>query len=197
MGITRVNLGRIQEGMANLDEVMAAATTGEVGWMTVSEVFCLMLSACDLSGDLERTEQWCRAAAEYASQHNFPFLAATCRAVYGSLLTAVGRWGEADRARGAIQAFESGTPRCRPAGHQAGRPAASARDAWRKPTPCSLVTRTMAGRRSCLWRACTWHGEAELARAVLRAALTASPTTTLDHAPLLRLLVDVLLDKGK
>jgi hypothetical protein len=43
--------------MANLDEVMTAAIAGEIGWMTVSEVFCLMLSACDMAGDLERTEQ--------------------------------------------------------------------------------------------------------------------------------------------
>jgi len=72
-------------------------------------VFCVTLSACELAGDLERTEQWCRAAVDYAQHHHCPFLSAYCRTTYGSLLTATGRWQEAERAfLEAIHSFESG-----------------------------------------------------------------------------------------
>ena len=67
-GTARVTLGQVAAGMANLDEAMAAATSGEIDYTSVSEIFCVMLSTCDLAGDLVRTEQWCRAAAEFAAR---------------------------------------------------------------------------------------------------------------------------------
>ena len=95
--------------MANLDEAMAAAMSGEIDYISVSEIFCVMLSTCDLAGDLVRTEHWCQTAAEFAAQHHCPFLAATCRTIYGSLLTATGRWHDAEtELLEAIRSFEAG-----------------------------------------------------------------------------------------
>jgi len=48
--MARVSSGQVASGMANLDEAMAAAYSGELDTMTISEVFCLMLSACELTG---------------------------------------------------------------------------------------------------------------------------------------------------
>src|SRR4051812_7578763 len=109
-GMAAVTLGRIPEGMSRLDEAMAAATGGEVdNYIAVSEVFCVMLSACELSGDLARTEHWCRAAADFAQRHNCPFLSAYCRTTYGGLLVATGRWGAAEAELSeAIRSFEAG-----------------------------------------------------------------------------------------
>jgi ATP/maltotriose-dependent transcriptional regulator MalT len=109
-GMARVSLGRIEEGMACLDEAMAAATGGEVGnLMIVSEIFCVMLSACESAGDLVRSEHWRQVAAEFAARHNSTFLGAYCRAAHGGLLTAAGRWQDAENElTEAIRAFETG-----------------------------------------------------------------------------------------
>ena len=54
--------------MGCLDEAMAAAMSGEVAnYTTISEIFCVTLSGCELAGDLVRTEHWCRAAADSAT----------------------------------------------------------------------------------------------------------------------------------
>ncbi|MCL4507615.1 MAG: hypothetical protein M1140_16580, partial [Chloroflexi bacterium] len=109
-GMARVALGDVPAGMEALDSAMAAVTSGELAdYMVISEVFCVTLSACELAGDLVRTEQWCRAAADYAIRHSCPFLSAYCRTTYGSLLTATGRWQEAESAlKEAIRLFEGG-----------------------------------------------------------------------------------------
>lgn len=109
-GLARVSSGQVEDGMLHLDEAMVAVTGDEVGdYMVVSEVFCVMLSACELSGDLVRTEHWCDAAAEFARRHNCQFLAAYCRTTYGGLLLATGRWRAADTELSqAIYLFEHG-----------------------------------------------------------------------------------------
>jgi len=76
-GLARVALGRVNEGLGNLDEAMTAATGGELDdFNTISETFCFMLSACELSGDLVRSEHWCRTAFDFAERHKCMFLAA-------------------------------------------------------------------------------------------------------------------------
>lgn len=70
-----------------------------------------MLTACDRAADLARAEEWCRIAEDFARRHcphPNPF-AATCRTIYGGVLTATGRWPEADEVlAGALRTFESG-----------------------------------------------------------------------------------------
>ena len=109
-GLAKVALRRVVAGMQCVDEAMAAATSGEVASsMAVSEIFCVTLSACELAGDLVRTEHWCAAAAEFAKQQNSQFLSAYCRTTYGGLLTASGRWSDAESAlTEAIRTFDSG-----------------------------------------------------------------------------------------
>ncbi|MBW7886339.1 MAG: hypothetical protein H3C34_27675, partial [Caldilineaceae bacterium] len=99
LGMARVSLGNVDEGMSSLDEAMAVALSGEVdNLMAISEIFCVMLSACELASDLVRCEQWCQAAADFARRYDCSFLSAYCRTTYGSLMTATGRWQEADSA---------------------------------------------------------------------------------------------------
>ncbi|MFN8533191.1 MAG: LuxR C-terminal-related transcriptional regulator [Dehalococcoidia bacterium] len=109
-GLARVFLGRVDEGMRSLDEAMTAATSGELqSYATVSEIFCVMLSACAAAGDLVRTDQWTRTAEAFAQRHACPFLAAVCQTVYGGLLTVTGRWDAAEaQLVAAIASFERG-----------------------------------------------------------------------------------------
>src|SRR2546421_3731187 len=80
---------------------MAAALGGEGTTLdTVVYACCDMLNACELACDIERAGQWCRVADEFAQTYGCPFLYAECRINYGGLLTARGRWEDAERELG-------------------------------------------------------------------------------------------------
>jgi DNA-binding CsgD family transcriptional regulator len=96
-GLAHVYAAEVDEGMALLDEAMAAATGGEVkSFWAFSDVYCNTLLACDRAGDFERAEQWCRVVMEMcqrkATKPLFPF----CHVTYGAILVATGRWPEAE-----------------------------------------------------------------------------------------------------
>ena len=98
LGLIRVGQGETAAGFALIDEAMAAALGGECSTLdTVVYTSCDMLNACELANDLERAAQWCRAADDFVSEYGCPFLYAECRIFYGSVLTAKGRWAEAER----------------------------------------------------------------------------------------------------
>jgi DNA-binding CsgD family transcriptional regulator/tetratricopeptide (TPR) repeat protein len=86
---------RVEEGLVLSDEALAAACAGELTELaTVDEIFCGLLWACELVNDVPRADQWMRAAADRMQRSNV--VAAFCRAHYGGILTAAGRWQEAE-----------------------------------------------------------------------------------------------------
>jgi len=53
-----VSLGRVDAGMTQLDEAMTMVTAGDVSsFMFISEIFCVLLSACALAGDRRLSER--------------------------------------------------------------------------------------------------------------------------------------------
>jgi ATP/maltotriose-dependent transcriptional regulator MalT len=97
LGLALVVGGRTEEGIAMLDEAMAGTLGGEYTRLeTVVYTSCDMLAACNLLGDLERASQWCRVADDFMRDYSSPFLFARCRAHYGSVLLARGRWTRAE-----------------------------------------------------------------------------------------------------
>jgi hypothetical protein len=87
--------GRVDQGLALLDESMAALCAGELTEIaTVDNLFCGLFWACELVNDVPRADQWMRAASEVMASRNA--VAAFCRAHYGGILTAAGRWHEAE-----------------------------------------------------------------------------------------------------
>lgn len=194
-GLAQVALGQVNEGMAAIDEAMAAATGGEVSdFSIVCETFCVTLSACELAGDLPRTDHWCEAALQYAQRYNCPFLSAYCRTTYGGFLAATGRWREAETTLiEAIRTFDSG--------HQALRVHAVLKLADLRVSQGRLEEAEVllagyedqGGAVMPLSRLHLARGESQLARAVLEQTLQPTSAPTLYRAPLLRLLVDVLL----
>ncbi len=102
LGLIRVGKGEIDAGFGLIDEAMAAALAGEGSSLdTVVYACCDMLNACELASDIERAAQWCRVADEFVARYGCPFLYAECRIYYGSVLTAKGRWSDAERELGA------------------------------------------------------------------------------------------------
>ncbi|MFN8598656.1 MAG: LuxR C-terminal-related transcriptional regulator [Anaerolineae bacterium] len=197
-GTACVTLGHVAEGMASLDEAMAMVASGEVTYPAVSEVFCVMLSACDLAGDLARTEHWCQTAAAFAEEHHCPFLAATCRTTYGGLLTATGRWHDAEtELLEAIRSFEAGHRALRA---QAVIKLADLRVYQGRLAEADALLAGYEDHSSAMLPLARLHlarGETQLAYATLHQALQPTRSPTLDDAPILRLLVDVLLAQGE
>ena len=98
LGLVRVGKGDIVAGFALIDEAMAAALGGERSTLdTVVYACCDMLNACELADDIERAAQWCKVADDFVDSYGCPFLYAECRIYYGSVLTAKGRWRDAER----------------------------------------------------------------------------------------------------
>jgi ATP/maltotriose-dependent transcriptional regulator MalT len=112
LGLALVVAGRVEEGMAMLDEAMAGTLGGEYGRLdTVVFTGCNMLAACKLAGDLERATQWCRVADEFIRDYGCPFLFARCRVHYGSVLVAKGQWERAEaELRAALHMSEDAGP---------------------------------------------------------------------------------------
>jgi DNA-binding CsgD family transcriptional regulator len=91
-GACLVACGQVDEGMRRLDEAVAAARSGEVKARTaVGEIYCKMLVACEMALDVRRAELW-TSVAEPAPV----WASAICRMHYGGILTAAGRWVEAE-----------------------------------------------------------------------------------------------------
>lgn len=102
LGTTRVGRGRIEEGMTGLDESMAMIVSGQArSALTSVEVVCDLATACERTGDLERTRQWLAQAETQLGMGHWggpAFLYAHCQASLGALLAGLGRWDEADAA---------------------------------------------------------------------------------------------------
>jgi DNA-binding NarL/FixJ family response regulator len=99
LGATLVHNDEVEEGMVLLDEACAAASGGEVDdFLSLQEIFCQCFAACEHAHDVTRADQWIRIGEDIATRRNLPTVSAFCRTHYGGLLTAAGRWEEADTA---------------------------------------------------------------------------------------------------
>ena len=99
LGASLVHEDRIDEGMRLLDEALAAVSGAEVeSFQVLEEVFCQLFSACERARDVARADQWIRVGEQIAAARRLPSVAAFCQTHYGGVLTAAGRWEEADAA---------------------------------------------------------------------------------------------------
>jgi DNA-binding NarL/FixJ family response regulator len=193
---------RVEQGLVYFDEALAAVCAGELRELaTMDAILCGFFWACELVNDVPRADQWMRAAADLMERRNV--VAAFCRAHYGGILTAAGRWSEAETELvQAARHFDQGMP--------ARREAAMIRLAdlrvrqGRLEEAAQLLdgldqhpdaVRTLAGLHLA-------RGDTALARELLERA-TAGPDDEVPTVgasstvgPLLALLVDVCLEQG-
>ena len=97
-GLAMVCQGRLRDGFGWLDEALATLTVGEFQRPdTAGKSLCSLLSSCDRAGDLRRADEWSRLVQEWMPAGRGPtVLAEHCRIVQSGLLTAAGRWDEAE-----------------------------------------------------------------------------------------------------
>ena len=98
VGGALVQQGRTLEGMALLDEAMAAAVGGECGDpLTVAHTSCMTMLVCASYFDIERATQWVQAMDRFVDRYGCPFLDAECRTNYGRVLFENGDWAAAEK----------------------------------------------------------------------------------------------------
>jgi DNA-binding CsgD family transcriptional regulator len=199
VGLARVQLGRVEEGMACFDEAMAAGTGGEAADLqTIGDTCCKMVAACELSGDAERLSQWAQVVDTFVSRHNHLPLLAFCGACCAELFIANGHWGEAERELlGALQGLRAADQEARCV-----HPAARLAELRALQGRLEEAEQLLSGYESlpeAVRPAASLHlarGEYAAAEMLLNRRLRQLGGDTLLSAPLLSLLVDVELAKG-
>src|SRR5829696_8686838 len=197
-GMSLVLRGQVADGMRWVDEAAIAATTGEVrDHLVVGEIYCKMLLCCEVTVDVRRAQQWLKTAEARSHRSNDLWISAICRMHYGGILTAAGRWQEAEEALStSLRLYDDGM--------RALRSGAAARLADMRIRQGRLAEAAilLAGNESDaqavlpLARLHQVQGEAGRAAAVLRRSLGSTGTTVL-HAPVLALLAEVHAVQGR
>jgi len=194
--------GRVEQGLVLFDEALAAICAGELREVaTVDSIMCGLFWACELVNDVPRADQWMRAAADLLRRRNA--MAAFCCAHYGGILTAAGRWNEAERELlQAARHFDRGMPQRRAA---AMIRLADLRVSQGRLEEAALLLDGLDRHPDAVRTLAALHlarGEVALARDLLERA-TAAPDDEVPTVgestmvgPLLALLVDVHLEEG-
>jgi DNA-binding NarL/FixJ family response regulator len=99
LGASLVHADRTEDGMAMLDEALAAVAGDEVDDVSaVEEIFCQLFAACEHAHDVRRADAWIEVGEAVAQRRGLPAVSAFCHTHFGAVLTAAGRWPEAEAA---------------------------------------------------------------------------------------------------
>jgi DNA-binding NarL/FixJ family response regulator len=96
-GLASIDLGRVPEGLALLDEAMASTVAGEVGPFFTGIIYCSLIAACLGLSDLRRAGEWSDAAADWCATipPDSPYTG-MCRANRAEVARLRGAWSEAE-----------------------------------------------------------------------------------------------------
>lgn len=101
-GRIRVEQGRVEEGLALLDEVMVAAAAGELSLLVTGLMYCSVIQACQSVYALGRAREWTAALTRWCEPEMAAFTG-VCRVHRAEILQLHGDWQgaieEAQRAR--------------------------------------------------------------------------------------------------
>ena len=97
VGRVLIDLGRPDDGLANLDEAMLLAVEGRLGPYSTGKVYCSLISACEELGDLRRAAEWTDETARWAEDHPFAIFPGICRVHRATVLQRRGSFAEAER----------------------------------------------------------------------------------------------------
>ena len=197
-GVARVNSGDVDQGLALIDEVTAAAIAGELDPLSTAIIYCNAIDACRDLGDYSRAGEWEQTATRWCERMAIAGFPGMCRVDRAELMRLRGAWNDADQElqrateeladfnpRVAGQAFyEIGEIRLRMGDLEAAEQAFNqARDMARDPEPGLSLLRLA-------------QGKADAASRSIKRALEEESLVRLDRARLLPAQVEIALVAG-
>ena len=107
LGQMHIKAGRIQAGLAALDEAMLAATAGELSPIATGIVYCGVILACQEVFEVRRAKEWTAALSRWAEgQPDLVAFTGRCLVHRAEILQLNGAWQDAlDEARHARRRF--------------------------------------------------------------------------------------------
>jgi len=95
-GRALIRLGNIAEGVALLDEAMAAVIAGDVTPILAGDIYCSVLEACQETFDLRRAYEWTTSLAQWcATQPGLVRYRGECLLYRAEVLQLRGKWNDA------------------------------------------------------------------------------------------------------
>ena len=95
-GRTRINQGRVEEGLAILDEATAAAVAGGARPHAMGIVYCITISSCRDLGDYRRAAEWTEAANRWCDKLDVTGFPGSCRIHRAEVMRLRGDWPAAE-----------------------------------------------------------------------------------------------------
>ena len=197
-GVARVSQGQVDEGLALIDEVTAAAVAGELNPMSTAIIYCNAIDACRDLGDYSRAGEWEQTATRWCERMAIAGFPGMCRVDRAEIMRLRGAWNDADQElqrateeladfnpRVAGQAFyEIGEIRLRMGDLEAAEQAFNqARDMARDPEPGLSLLRLAQGKVDAAGRS-------------IKRALEEESLARLDRARLLPAQIEIALAAG-
>ena len=95
-GMAKVFSGKVQDGLADIDEAAAAASSGQLDLRAASDIYCNTIAACRNLGDLARATQWAGEGERFMRREGAGGYPGICRVHRAELKMLHGQWAEAE-----------------------------------------------------------------------------------------------------
>ena len=89
--------GKVEEGIALMDEATAAAVSGELDPMSTATIYCWTISTCRDLADYRRAGEWTDAAKRWCDRQAIAGFPGICRVYRAEIMRLRGAWSDAER----------------------------------------------------------------------------------------------------
>jgi class 3 adenylate cyclase len=96
-GYALVAMGRVDEGLALIDESTVAAVSGELDPLTTGKIYCSTISVCRNLADWRRAVEWTDAAERWCRRQGVSGFPGICRVHRAEIMHFRGSWADAER----------------------------------------------------------------------------------------------------
>src|SRR5215213_278506 len=96
-GYALVAMGRVEDGLALIDESTVAAVSGELDPFTTGRIYCSTISVCRNLSDWQRAVEWTDAAERWCHSQKISGFPGICRVHRAEIMQFRGSWADAER----------------------------------------------------------------------------------------------------
>jgi class 3 adenylate cyclase len=91
-----VAMGRVDEGVAMMDEATVAALAGELAPFPTAAIYCNTITSCEGLADYRRAREWTEAAKRWCERQAIAGFPGMCRVYRAEVIRLRGAWAEAE-----------------------------------------------------------------------------------------------------